>query len=93
MENFYFSNKELIDLYENYLMFPNSKIGEKALGTLKEILVYLGFSINKDQTIAMNKNNEIDILWISGIMFNFFNARCDYETFKNLRMKESFGKF
>jgi len=83
LENFYFKNKKIVDLYENYLFTSNNK---RNFDSLKKILVQLGFEISSD-TINFNESGTIDYQKLVSVMRFYDKTTHDFETFINLRNK------
>jgi hypothetical protein len=81
LENFYFKNKKMVDLYENYL-FTNEK--KRKFNSLKNILVQLGFEISSN-TIHLSESKEIDYQKLVSVMKLYDKTTYDFDTFNNLR--------
>ncbi len=90
LENFYFANKYVIDLHENYLLL-NRPYNEK-IDKIDEIFSYLGFD-NESRYLYINETNKIDKWLLKNFVNTFTWTENDSETFNNLRNKDSFGKF
>jgi hypothetical protein len=89
LENFYFENKDVVDKYENF--FLNSfDFGEYE--KIYELLAYFGFGL-KSEYVYLNESNKVFKYIFRNFAKSFSQTENDYETFINLRNKNSFGIF
>jgi hypothetical protein len=89
LENFYFENKNVVDMYENFSLNDRSKMNSDKL---IEIFSYLGFEID-DKYVYLNESKKIKFESIRSLISSFLKTEYDYKTFIELRNKGSHGNF